>query len=78
LIDLETSLLELLDWDEELLELAYQRISDIISDGEYKKRQQIELQSKKDLEGLIPENGIKIVISILDQLIRKEERVAIA
>jgi hypothetical protein len=30
------------------------------------------------LEGLIPENGIKIVISILDQLIRKEERVAIA
>ena len=78
MIDLETSLLELLDWDEALLELVYQRISYIISDGEYKTRQQIELQIKQDLEGLIPENGIKIVISILDQLIRKEERVAIA
>jgi hypothetical protein len=78
LIDLETSLLELLDWDEELLELVYQRVSSIISDREYKTRQQVELQIKQDLEGLIPEDGIKIVISILDQLIRKEERIAIA
>ena len=78
MIDLETSLLELLDWDEELLELVYQRVSSIISDREYKTRQQVELQIKQDLEGLIPEDGIKIVISILDQLIRKEERIAIA
>jgi len=78
LIDLETSLFELLDWDEELLELVYQRVSSIISDREYKTRQQVELQIKQDLEGLIPEDGIKIVISILDQLIRKEERIAIA
>ena len=78
MIDLETSLLELLDWDEELLELVYQRVSSIISDREYKTRQQVELQIKQDLEGLIPEDGIKIVISILNQLIRKEERIAIA
>lgn len=78
MIDLETSLFELLDWDEELLELVYQRVSSIISDREYKTRQQVELQIKQDLEGLIPEDGIKIVISILDQLIRKEERIAIA
>lgn len=78
MIELETRLLELIDWDEELLDLVYQRTSNLINSSKHKTRAQLEIDLYKDLQYLIPDEGIKLVISILDQLIRKEERVALA
>jgi hypothetical protein len=41
LIDLETRLLELLDWDEEQLKLVYEKTRNVLSECDYNNRNQV-------------------------------------
>jgi len=76
LIDLETRLLELLDWDEEQLKLVYEKTRNVLNKCDYNNRNQVEKAISSELENLLPDEGVEIIKKMISQLIRKEEMIA--
>jgi hypothetical protein len=74
-IDLETRLLEILDWDEEKLSLVYDRAAKFLQNCRLSDKSTIERMLVNDLKKHISEEGARIVFSILDQNIRREMRI---
>jgi hypothetical protein len=74
-IDLETRLLEILDWDEEKLSLVYDRAAKFLQSCRLSDKSTIERMLVNDLKKHISEEGARIVFSILDQNIRREMRI---
>lgn len=75
MIDIETRLLEILDWDEERLEMVYERAARFISSQKVSDRGTVERLLVNHLRGKISEEGAKLVFSILDQNIRRQMRI---
>lgn len=75
MIDLETRLLEILDWDEEKLSLVYDRAAKFLQNCRLSDKSTIERMLVNDLKKHISEEGARIVFSILDQNIRREMRI---
>lgn len=76
MIDLETRLLELLDWDEEQLQLVYEKTRNVLNKCDYNNRNQVEKAISSELENLLPDEGVEIIKKMISQLIRKEEMIA--
>jgi hypothetical protein len=76
LIDLETRLLELLDWDEEQLQLVYEKTRNVLNKCDYNNRNQVEKAISSELENLLSDEGVEIIKKMISQLIRKEEMIA--
>ena len=76
MIDLETRLLELLDWDEEQLKLVYEKTRNVLSECDYNNRNQVEKAISSELENLLTDEGVEIIKKMISQLIRKEEMIA--
>ena len=76
MIDLETRLLELLDWDEEQLKLVYEKTRNVLSKCDYNNRNQVEKAISSELENLLTDEGVEIIKKMISQLIRKEEMIA--
>jgi hypothetical protein len=75
MIDLETRLLEILDWDEERLSKIYDRAAKFLNQCQLSDKATIERMLVLNLRNHISEEGARIVFSILDQHIRKEMRI---
>ena len=75
MIDSETRLLEILDWDEERLERVYERAARFLSSQRTNDRGSIERLLVNHLRSKISEEGAKLVFSILDQNIRRQMRI---
>ena len=76
MIDLETRLLELLDWDEEQLQLVYEKTRNVLNKCDYNNRNQVEKAISLELKDLLSNEGIEIIGKMISQLIRKEETTA--
>lgn len=76
MIDLETRLLELLDWDEEQLQLVYEKTRNVLKKCDYNNRNQVEKAISSELENLLSDEGVEIIKKMISQLIRKEEMIA--
>ena len=75
MIDSETRLLEILDWDEERLERVYEKAARFLSSQSGSDRGSIERLLVNHLRSKISEEGAKLVFSILDQNIRRQMRI---
>jgi hypothetical protein len=75
MIDLETRLLEILDWDEDRLSQVYDRASKFLERCQMSDKATIERMLIANMRNHISEEGARIVFSILDQHIRKEMRI---
>lgn len=75
MIDLETRLLEIHDWDEEQLELLYERAAKFLSRCRIEDRASVEKMLIDHLRGITTEEGASLTFKILDQNIRKEMRI---
>lgn len=75
MIDLETRLLEILDWDEERLSQVYDKSAKLLRSCNLSDKSSIERMLILNLKNQISEEGARIVFSILDQNIRKEMRI---
>lgn len=75
MIEIETRLLELLDWDEEVLESLYDKASRFLLTCKTSSKREIEERLITFLENSITEEGAKLIFSVLDQNIRLEMRV---
>lgn len=75
MIDLETRLLEILDWDEERLSQVYDKSAKLLQSCNLSDKSSIERMLILNLKNQISEEGARIVFSILDQNIRKEMRI---
>ena len=75
MIDIETRLLEILDWDEERLERVYEKAARFLSSQRASDRGAIERLLVNHLRSKISEEGAKLVFSILDQNIRRQMRI---
>ncbi len=75
MIDLETRLLEILDWNEEKLESVYHRSAKFLENCKLADKAQIERALVEHLRRHISEEGAKLMFSILDQNIRREMRI---
>ncbi len=75
MIDIETRLLEILDWDEERLERVYEKAARFLSSQSASDRGAIERLLVNHLRSKISEEGAKLVFSILDQNIRRQMRI---
>lgn len=75
MIEIETRLLELLDWDEDALESLYDKASRFLLTCKTSSKKEIEKELVTFLENSITEEGAKLVFSVLDQNIRLEMRV---
>lgn len=75
MIDLETRLLEILDWDEEQLNRVYDRAAKFLQTCNLSDKSSIERMLILNLRNHISEEGARIVFKILDQNIRREMRI---
>lgn len=75
MIDLETRLLEIHEWDEEQLELLYERAASFLNGYTIGNRDSIESMLIDHLRDLTTEEGARLVFRILDQNIRREMRI---
>ena len=75
MIDLETRLLEILDWDEERLSQVYDKSAKLLQSCNLSDKSSIERMLILNLKNQISEEGARIVFSILDQNIRREMRI---
>ena len=75
MIDLETRLLEILDWDEERLNRVYDRAAKFLRTCNSSDKSSIERLLIQNLRNHISEEGARIVFNILDQNIRREMRI---
>jgi hypothetical protein len=74
-IDLETRLLEMLDWDEQRLEKVYERAARFIEKQKISDKGTLERALVEHLRTKIPEEGARLIFSILDQNIRRQMRI---
>lgn len=75
MIDIETRLLEMLDWDEEELERLYEKSASFINDAKFSDPQALRKALVKHLDGEISEEGAGLIFLIIDQHIRKTARI---
>jgi hypothetical protein len=75
MIELETRLLEILDWDESRAEQLYAAAAAFVSTTRFYDIGSLERETVKHLRHLAPEEACRIVFKILDQNIRAEMRV---
>ena len=75
MIDTETRLLEILDWDEERLEKVYERAAKFLETQKLRDVGSIERLLILHLRNNISEEGARLIFKILDQNIRKEMRI---
>lgn len=75
MIDLETRLLEILDWDEDHQLVVYERAAKFLSGCNLKDKGSIEKALVQHFRGDISEEAARIVFQILDQNIRREMRI---
>ncbi len=75
MIDLETRLLEILDWDESRLERVYEKAAKFVSSQKTNDMRSLEALLVSHLKSSITEEGAKIIFRILDQNIRREMRI---
>lgn len=75
MIDLETRLLEILDWDESRLERIYKKAAKFLERQKLKDIGSIERLLVAHLRTSISEEGARLVFRILDQNIRREMRI---
>jgi hypothetical protein len=75
MIDLETRLLEILDWDEQKLDRIYERSAKFLARQKASDRFQIESALVEYLKPKISEEAARLVFRILDQNIRKQMRI---
>jgi hypothetical protein len=75
MIDLETRLLEILDWDEERLERIYQKAAKFLASQKTNDMRSLEALLISHLRTSISEEGSRIIFRILDQNIRREMRI---
>ena len=74
MLDSETRLLEILDWDEERLEKLYEKAAKFLKSQRLNDVGSIERLMILHLKSSISEEGARLVSRILDQNIRKEMR----
>ena len=75
MIELETRLLEILDWDEERQHALYERAAKFLSNCNLNDKGSIERMLIYHLRGDVSDEGARIVFKILDQNIRREMRI---
>lgn len=75
MIDLETRLLEIHEWDEEHVELLYERAARLFNVHRIKDRVSVETMLIDRLRDVTTEEGARLVFKILDQNIRREMRI---
>jgi hypothetical protein len=75
MIDIETSLLEMLDWDEVELERLYDKASVFLESCKLFDTGSISNALTEHLHDDIGEDGSNLIFLILDQHIRKEMRI---
>jgi len=75
MIDLETRLVEILDWDESRLERVYEKAAKFVSSQKTNDMRSLEALLVSHLKSSITEEGAKIIFRILDQNIRREMRI---
>ena len=75
MLDSETRLLEILDWDEERLEKLYEKAAKFLKSQRLNDVGSIERLMILHLKSSISEEGARLVFRILDQNIRKEMRI---
>ena len=75
MIDLETRLLEILDWDEENLQKIYEKVENVLKECDYNNRKEAEEAISLELEDHLSNEGISIIKKMIG-LIRKEEMIA--
>jgi hypothetical protein len=75
MINLETRLLEILDWDEQRLESLYERSAKFLERQRSGDKGQIERALVEHLKSKVSEEGAKIVFQVLDQNIRRQMRI---
>ena len=75
MLDTETRLLEILDWDESRLERVYEKAARVLESQRSSNAKSIERLLISHLRNSISEEGAKLVFRVLDQNIRKEMRI---
>lgn len=75
MIDLETRLLEILDWDEDRVQKLYERAAKFLNNCNLSDRGSVERMLIHHLRGTVTEEGARIVFQVLDQNIRREMRI---
>jgi hypothetical protein len=75
MIQLETRLLEILDWDESRAEQLYAAAAAFVSNSRFYDIGTLRRETVKYLSSLEPEEACSIVFQILDYNIRSEMRV---
>jgi hypothetical protein len=75
MIDLETRLLEILDWDERKLGILYERSAKFLAKCTTLDKRQLEHALVEHLKSKVSEEGAILVFKILDQNIRREMRI---
>ena len=75
MIDLETRLLEILDWDEDRLQRAYDKAAKFLSKCKLVDRGSIEEALVHHMRSNVTEEGARILFKVLDQNIRIEMRI---
>jgi len=74
MIDLETRLLEIHDWDEEQLQSLYERAANFLNGCKLSDKGSIERELAKHLRGRTTDEGARLIFMVLDQNIRREMR----
>ncbi len=75
MIELETRLLEILDWDEERQLALYDKAAKFLQSCKLSDKASIEKALTHHLRSSVSEEGARIVFRILDQNIIKEMRI---
>jgi len=75
MIDIETRLLEILDWDESEMERIYEKVAAFLASNQLKDRESLLKSLSDHLRDDLDQEGLKLVFSIIDQNIRKEARI---
>lgn len=75
MIDAETRLLEILDWDEARLESLYEKTAQFLERSKFSDKGQLERSLVEHLRRYVNEEGARLVFRILDQNIRNEMRI---
>ena len=75
MIDIETRLLEILDWDESRLERVYEKAAKFLENQKTNDVGSLERLLVSHLRSSITEEGARLIFRVLDQNIRKEMRI---
>ena len=75
MIEIETRLLELLDWEEEELERIYLKAAEHLATCKSTDRRAVEESLRDHMQEDLSDEGSSLIFLILDQNIRKEMRI---